>query len=109
MKDSRNTYLTRKYPRRSHHGVCPLCQRETDLTFHHLIPKKMHRRNFFKKNFDKQTLASGIDICRNCHTGLHKTYDEMTLAKNFNSIDKIQNDEILQAHFVWVSKQRISK
>lgn len=99
--------MTRKYPRRSHHGKCPLCHRVTDLTFHHLIPKKVHKRNYFKKHFDKQTLAFGIDICRTCHTGIHKIYDEITLAKHYNSLQKIKQDDKLNTHFLWVAKQRI--
>lgn len=99
--------VTSKYPRRARVGECPLCLREVDLTFHHLIPKKMHRRTFFKKNYDKQALAQGIDICRKCHTGIHKTYDEMQLAKHFCDLTSLQNDAKLAAHFAWVSKQRV--
>ena len=38
-------------------GECPLCMRATELTFHHLIPKKMHRRRFFQKNYKREQLA----------------------------------------------------
>jgi hypothetical protein len=69
----------------------------------------MHRRTYFKKNFSKQVLAQGIDICRLCHTGLHKTYDEMALAKLFNTLDAIQADKTLASHFEWVSKQKTAK
>ena len=31
---------------------CELCQRERELTFHHLIPKKVHRRAFFRRTYD---------------------------------------------------------
>lgn len=100
--------LTPNYPKRSRFGVCPLCQREVDLTFHHLIPKKMHRRTFFKKNYSKQQLAEGIDICRKCHTGIHKSYDEMQLAKRFNTIMDLQSDATLATHFAWVAKQKVT-
>jgi hypothetical protein len=101
--------LTPNYPRRDRFGVCPLCHRQVDLTFHHLIPKKMHRRTYFKKNYSKPELAQGIDICRKCHTGLHKTYDEMQLAKQFSTIEAIIADPALSIHFAWVSKQKIAK
>ena len=87
---------------------CPLCGRETKLTFHHLIPKKMHRRTFFRKHFTKAQLNAGIYICRQCHSGIHKTYDEMTLAKQFYNQSLLQRDEVLQRHFQWVSKQRVA-
>jgi len=94
-------------PNNSKHGICCLCQRETDLTFHHLIPRKVHRRAYFKKNFTKQELNIGIDICRQCHRAIHKTYNEMELAKQFNSIELIHSDPLLSKHFSWIAKQRI--
>ncbi len=102
-------YLTPKYPRRKRHGKCPFCQRDVDLTFHHLIPKKMHRRTFFKKNFKKYELARGIDICRACHDGIHRTYSEMELAKSFTCFDSLNSDPQLSLHFQWVAKQKIKK
>ncbi|MGY8770338.1 MAG: hypothetical protein ACKVH8_18135 [Pirellulales bacterium] len=88
-------------------GTCVFCEREALLTFHHLIPKKVHRRKFFKKNYSKDELQAGIDICRLCHTGIHDLYDEMQLAKVFNSVDALKNDEALIKHFNWVTKQKV--
>lgn len=68
---------------------CPTCHRKTYLTFHHLIPRKVHRRAHFKKHFSKQDLNKGILICRQCHSGIHRFYDEMTLAKQFDSLEKL--------------------
>ncbi|MBT8449160.1 MAG: hypothetical protein KJO69_05695 [Gammaproteobacteria bacterium] len=76
------------------------------LTFHHLIPRKMHRRTFFRKNYDKRQLAKGIWICRQCHSGLHKLYDEMTLAKQFNTLARLRDDPPIQKHVLWVAKQK---
>jgi len=86
--------------------ACPLCGRNTPLTFHHLIPKKMHRRTYFRKNYDKTTLNQGIYICRMCHSGIHKLYDEMTLAKRFNSFALLAADPALQKHCQWVARQK---
>lgn len=85
---------------------CPLCGREVALTFHHLIPKKVHGRNFFKKKYKKNELKDGIMICRLCHDGVHDFYDEMRLGKEFNSLEAIQADEALTRHFTWVAKQK---
>nr|WP_136250768.1 hypothetical protein [Ningiella ruwaisensis] len=100
---------TKNTPKRQRQGLCPLCGRDVNLTFHHLIPKKMHRRSHFKKHFTKAELASGIDICRKCHDGLHKTYNEMELAKQYNTIEALKSDERLSAHFAWVAKQKVKK
>ena len=91
----------------SKHGVCCLCKRETDLTFHHLIPRKVHRRAYFKKHFTKQELNIGIDVCRQCHRVIHKSYNEMELAKSFSSIDKLIAEPLLANQFEWLSKQKI--
>ncbi|MGB2427617.1 MAG: hypothetical protein ACPH9N_08065 [Alteromonas sp.] len=88
-------------------GRCPLCGRLTRLTFHHLIPRKMHRRNYFKKHFSKLQMQTGVAICQLCHTGIHKTYDEMFLAKQRNTLESLLADEQLQAHFQWVAKQKV--
>jgi hypothetical protein len=66
----------------------------------------MHRRTFFRKNFNKHELNKGINICRQCHNGIHKTYDEMTLAKQFASLAALKEDQMLSKHFAWVSKQK---
>lgn len=88
-------------------GECPLCKRkDIMLTFHHLIPKTHHKNKWFKKNFTSEELNSGIDICRDCHDAIHKFYDEKTLGKEFNTLEKIQEDEKLSKHFSWVSKQK---
>ena len=92
---------------KSKHGICCLCQRETDLTFHHLIPRKVHRRAYFKKNFSKQELNVGIDVCRQCHRVIHKSYNEMALAKEFNSVALLAADPLLANQFEWLSKQKI--
>ena len=88
--------------------TCQLCERTTALTFHHLIPRKMHRRTYFRKNFDKAELNSGIWICRKCHSGIHKLFDEMTLAKEFYSLEKLQRSEVIMKHVNWVAKQRVT-
>lgn len=87
---------------------CACCGRVVVLTFHHLIPKKVHRRKGFRKRFAKEELNVGVHICRKCHKGVHTLYDEMTLATRLNTLEKLLTDETLAAHFRWVSKQRES-
>ena len=54
---------------------CACCQRLVPLTFHHLIPRKMHRRKGFRRRFSKEELNVGVHICRKCHRGIHALYD----------------------------------
>ena len=87
-------------------GFCQLCDRLTTLTFHHLIPRKVHRQPHFKKAYSKAELEQGIDICSLCHRGIHQLYDEKTLAQRFDSVEKILADPAMQKHVRWVSKQK---
>lgn len=92
---------------REKYGTCPLCRRECDLTFHHLIPRKLHRRTYFRKHFTKDALHRGINICRPCHNGIHRLYDEMQLAKCFSSLQALQDDVAVQRHCGWVARQKV--
>lgn len=87
-------------------SCCSTCGRKTRLTFHHLIPRKLHRRGYFKRNYDRQALNAGIYVCRRCHSGIHARYDEMTLGKHFASLEALLADEDLARHFSWVARQR---
>ena len=87
-------------------GCCPCCSRTVPLTFHHLVPKKVHRRNRYKKQYSKNDLNRGIYLCRRCHKGIHRTFDEPTLAEKFNSLETILSNERLAKHFRWVAKRR---
>ena len=86
--------------------TCPFCRRERPLTFHHLIPRKVHRRTRFSKRYDRKTLNLGILVCRLCHSGIHACHDEMSLATDFNTPQALGKDPALQKHFRWVSKQK---
>ena len=88
---------------------CECCFREVELTFHHLIPKKAHRRKRFKNSYSKRQLNAGVHVCRLCHRGIHRLYDELTLARDFNTLEQLLADETLAKHFAWVSKQKEQK
>jgi hypothetical protein len=92
--------------RRAQQGSCPCCRRQQALTFHHLIPKKLHRRARFKQTFTRQHLSLGVYLCRPCHSGIHDLYSEMVLAKDFADIESLLCDDGLRRHFDWVSKQK---
>lgn len=83
-------------------GVCATCSRHTALTKHHLIPKKRHKK--IKHSSTSSILDEVIYICRICHDGIHDFYDERTLSKAYNTLEKLCADETLHKHFMWVSK-----
>jgi hypothetical protein len=65
----------------------------------------MHRRTHFKKNFTKDQLQTGIMLCRTCHSGIHKRFSEMELAKPLNTEALLKINNELERFFAWVSKQ----
>lgn len=86
--------------------TCALCGRAVPLSFHHLIPRKVHRRNHFAKHYTREQLAAGIHVCRLCHKGIHNAHDEITLAKALNTLEKLKRDEQVRRHVEWVRKQK---
>ena len=92
--------------RRSRVGLCPFCRRHLLLTFHHLIPRKLHRRKHYRRHYSREALGRGIYICRDCHDGIHSAYSEAELGARFNTPQRIAEDPSLQRHFAWLSRQR---
>ena len=92
--------------RKQHVGCCPFCRRSLPLTFHHLIPRKVHRRRYFQRNYDRETLARGIYVCRDCHDVIHRSYTEMELARTLDTPEALGSDEHLSRQFAWLSRQR---
>lgn len=84
-----------------------MCKRETNLTFHHLIPRKLHKRRRFEKAYTRDQLNEGIMLCSRCHRGLHKLYSEMELGTRLNTLSEISNDAQIIKHVNWVAKQKI--
>lgn len=69
---------------------CELCERENILTFHHLIPKCLHKNKWFKKNFSKEYMKRGTFLCKyECHREIHNLISEKELGKYYNTIEKL--------------------
>lgn len=89
--------------------LCELCTRHISLTFHHLIPRKVHRRTRFKKHYDSTTLNRGIWVCRDCHKAIHRFHTEMELALSFCHLETLKQSEALMGHIQWQKRQRVRK
>ena len=88
------------------HGACALCGRVTALTFHHLIPRKLHRRARFRKRHSRAELGRGVDLCARCHRGVHRLHDEMTLGSELNTLAALATDPAVARHVAWVARQK---
>jgi hypothetical protein len=87
--------------------ACQLCGRETSLTFHHLIPKKTHRKRRVLRRFPREELHTrGLWLCRLCHRQLHRFYSEEELAESLNTREAIIADPSMARFLVWARKQK---
>ncbi|KAG1712051.1 hypothetical protein DVH05_009291 [Phytophthora capsici] len=86
-------------------GLCEMCERPMNLTAHHVIPRVTHSK-YLRKGYTKEFLNTCIMICRQCHSKIHSTEDNKTLAREYNTLDKImQHPEII----AWVAYARKQK
>lgn len=68
-----------------------MCNVNTKLTKHHLIPKVK----------DKRKINETINICSNCHTFLHANFSESELRDNLNTLNKILTNETCLKYLNW--------
>ena len=86
---------------------CDLCNRIKPTTFHHLIPVTLHRKKLYLKLYKKSYLKSnGINVCDLCHHSIHHFYDEKTLGKEYNTLEKLLSSEKIQNHIKWAKNQK---
>jgi len=86
---------------------CELCGRDKPLTFHHLIPRKMHRKRKVRERFDREEIVSrGIWVCRLCHRQIHRFHDQQTLALELNTRDALMRETRMAGFLAWARKQR---
>ncbi|HIK45245.1 MAG TPA: HNH endonuclease [Leptolyngbyaceae cyanobacterium M65_K2018_010] len=82
---------------------CQLCDRPVaDLTDHHLVPRQYSKRR-------RQDPGPTIQLCPPCHKQIHTLFDNATLARELNTLEKLQCHPQIQAFVRWVRKQRPDK
>lgn len=83
--------------------ACQLCRRPIDqLTQHHLIPRQYTKRR-------KQDPGPTIDICLACHKQIHTLFDNVYLARELNTLEKLQQHPKMIKFIAWVHKQNPQK
>ena len=83
--------------------ACELCDREVALTFHHLIPRTLHSKKWFKKNFSHEELNLGLMLCRDCHDAIHRFIPEKDLGKTYNTKEKLLAVPKVSDFCKWIS------
>jgi len=85
---------------------CEVCGREASLTFHHLIPKTLHGKKWYRKRYSLAELKSrGMHVCRECHRAIHKFWDEKTLGKEHNTPELILGTELIRNHIRYMRRR----
>ena len=109
-------------------GICELCEREMPLTFHHLFPKTTHERIAAHglpadadatlggalpegiKGLTKDFMQSyGSQLCRPCHSSVHRAEDNRTLAEKYHTVALLQGHEKIASFVDWARRQRPQK
>jgi 5-methylcytosine-specific restriction endonuclease McrA len=82
---------------------CQLCQREmTDLTVHHLVPRQTVKRK-------QADAGETIEICAACHKQIHSFYSNLELARELNTVEKLQSEPKMRKFLNWIGKQKPEK
>lgn len=85
---------------------CETCSRERETEKHHLIPQTLHNNKWFKKRYSKEFMATHtIEVCYDCHLAIHKFFDNKTLAKELNTLEKLLENNKMCNFCRWINKQ----
>lgn len=88
-------------------GHCVLCNRQTELTFHHFFPRSIQNNKwFFKRYTKKQMQTEGCGLCWECHSFIHITFSEKELGRNFTSIESFLENEQVKDFLLFIRKQK---
>lgn len=89
---------------------CRLCGRDGALTFHHLVPRTLHRNKWFRKHFTREQLHVGIDVCRDCHSAIHRFVpDHKQLGRQYNTVQKLREHPEIANFVTWIRGRRTGR
>lgn len=57
----------------------------------------------------RRILQRTCRICRPCHSTIHRTHDNLTLAREYNTVELLLEDETIYKFCKWASKQKAGK
>ncbi len=81
-----------------------MCRREVPLTFHHLIPKRLHGNKWFRKRYSREEMAQrGIHVCHDCHKAIHHYIpSEKELGRSYETRAKLLAHPELGRFVAWL-------
>jgi hypothetical protein len=82
--------------------LCQLCESEEVSSFHHFIPRTLHRNKWFKKRYTREQMREGINVCKSCHNAIHDLIpDEKELGRYYNSMEKLLAHPLIANYVKW--------
>ena len=73
---------------------------------HHLIPKTCHKNKWFKKNYTREEMGTGVYLCRDCHSAVHRFIpNEKELGREYSTPDKLLSHPEISKFVNWISKR----
>ena len=84
--------------------VCALCARDRPLTFHHLVPRSLHRKKRYQKR-DRAELQRGVMLCRDCHDAVHRFVSEKELGARYDTLDALRAHTDIARFVEWVRRR----
>jgi len=79
------------------------------LSFHHLIPRRVHDRAWFLARHSRSDMRSrGVWLCRPCHDFVHEHFDEPTLGRRLATLEALRAEPLIAGHIVWAARQRVA-
>ena len=86
--------------------ACALCERELPLTFHHLIPKKVHKKSQVMRKYTKEEIhTKGLWLCTDCHATIHLHINHLDLALHYQTVEAFMAHEQVGKFVNWVANQ----
>lgn len=67
--------------------------------------RSTHKR-YQKRGYTDEVLNRTIDVCRPCHSAIHRAHDARTLAERFTTREQLLADEEIRRFVAWARKQR---
>lgn len=90
--------------------ICELCGCEDVYDFHHLIPRCLHKKKWFKKRYTKDEMNFGINVCKCCHKTIHRLIpDNKDLGKLFNTLRLLRSQPDIAKYIDWKRKRDIEE
>lgn len=86
--------------------VCELCQNGPVWDFHHFIPRTLHKKKRFQRQYTKEQLAKGLNLCKMCHNTIHDMATERELGESWNTKKLLLEHPEIGKYVRWKRKHK---